>query len=146
MANVNEYRALFWESDGMYNYVMEKSGFSTSEFMSLYCIANGINTQADIAKKLYIPKQTINSSIKKLISLGYVAMTSIDGNNKAKSLYLTPLGQEIYRQKVAIMDDIEDELWQELDEKEADALVALTQKYNRLFKKHAEKHFSAKQN
>ncbi len=146
MATVNDYRALFWESDRMYNEIMEKSGFSSSEFMSLYCIANGVNTQAGISKKLYIPKQTINSSVKKLISLGYVAMASIDGNNKAKSLYLTPLGQEIYKQKVAIMDDIEDELWQELDPKEADALVALTQKYNDLFRKYSERHFSTKQN
>ncbi len=146
MANVNDYRALFWESDGIYNEVMEKSGFSSSEFMSLYCIANGTNTQSNISKKLYIPKQTINSSIKKLISLGYVAMSSIDGNNKTKSLYLTPLGQEVYKQKIAVIDDIEDELWRELDEKEADTLFALTQKYNRLFKKYAEKHFSARQN
>lgn len=143
MASVQQYRALFWESDGIYNEIMEKSGFSTSEFMSIYCIANGINTQADIAKKLYIPKQTINSSIKKLASLGYVEMTPVDGNNKTKSLHLTSLGQEVYKQKVAVMDDIEDELWQELDEKEADALVALTHKYNKLFRKHADKHFSA---
>lgn len=146
MTSVQQYRALFWESDGLYNKIMEESGFSTSEFMSIYCIANGIKTQADIAKKLYIPKQTINSSIKKLSSLGYIAMKSADGNNKVKFLYLTPLGQDVYKQKVAIMDDIEDELWEDLDAKEADALVALTQKYNDLFRKYTEKHFSVKHN
>lgn len=146
MTSVQQYRALFWESDGLYNKIMEESGFSTSEFMSIYCIANGIKTQADIAKKLYIPKQTINSSIKKLSSLGYIAMKSADGNNKVKFLYLTPLGQDVYKQKVAIMDDIEDELWEDLDANEADALVALTQKYNDLFRKYTEKHFSVKHN
>lgn len=146
MTSVQQYRALFWESDGLYNKIMEESGFSTSEFMSIYCIANGIKTQADIAKKLYIPKQTINSSIKKLSSLGYIAMKSADGNNKVKFLYLTSLGQDVYKQKVAIMDDIEDELWEDLDAKEADALVALTQKYNDLFRKYTEKHFSVKHN
>lgn len=145
MTDIKEYRALFWESDGLYNSIMESSGYSVSEYMSIYCIANGVNTQAAIAKKLYIPKQTINSAIKKLSSLGYVEAHSRPGNNKAKYLSLTALGQEVYLQKIAITDDIEEEVWQELSEKDKAALVSLTQKYNDILRQKANKYLSAKQ-
>lgn len=145
MTDIKEYRALFWESDGLYNSIMEKSGYSASEYMSIYCIANGVNTQAAIAKKLYMPKQTINSAIKKLSALGYVEACSRPGNNKEKHLSLTTLGQEVYLQKVAITGDIEEEVWQELGEKDRAALVSLTQKYNDILRRKANKYLSAKQ-
>lgn len=92
-----------------------------------------------------MPKQTVNSAIKKLSSLGYVEATSRPGNNKEKHLSLTALGQEIYLQKVAITDNIEEELWQELGEKDRAALVSLTKKYNDILRKKANKYLSAKQ-
>ena len=146
MTDIKEYRALLWESDGLYNSIMESSGYSASEYMCIYCIANGENTQAAIAKKLYMPKQTINSAIKKLSALGYVEATSRPGNNKERHLSLTTLGQEIYLQKIAITDNIDEEVWQELSEKDKSALVYLTQKYNDILRKKTEKYLSAKQN
>lgn len=92
-----------------------------------------------------MPKQAVNSAIKKLSSLGYVEATSRPGNNKEKHLSLTARGQEIYLQKVAITDNIEEELWQELGEKDRATLVSLTKKYNDILRKKANKYLSAKQ-
>ena len=141
MTSIKEYRAQFWVSDGQYNSVIEKSGLSSSEFMMLYCVSNGINTQSAICKKLYMPKQTINSAVKKFEKQGVISLACTKGNDKIKTLVLTDKGMELVRAKVLPMDDIEEMLWDELSETERAELVRLTTKYNKLFKEKQTEYF-----
>ncbi len=132
MASIKEYRALFWESDGLYNSVIEKSGLSTSELMTLYCVSNGINTQSAISKKLYMPKQTINSAVKKFEKQGILRLGDTLGNDKLKTLALTQKGVQLVNDKVLAMDNIEEAVWEQLEESERDQLVRLTARFNKL--------------
>lgn len=132
MTSIKEYRALFWESDGLYNSVIEKSGLSTSELMTLYCVSNGINTQSAISKKLYMPKQTINSAVKKFETQGVLQLVGTLGNDKLKTLALTPKGEELVKDKVLAMDKVEEAVWAELNEDEREQLVRLTARFNKL--------------
>ncbi len=132
MASIKEYRAQYWESDGLYNSVIEKSGLSTSELMTLYCVSNGINTQTAISKKLCMPKQTINSAVKKFEKQGVMVLVETYGNNKLKTLALTAKGEELVKDKVLAMDNIEEAVWTELDEDEKEQLVRLTARFNKL--------------
>ena len=132
MISIKEYRAQFWTSDGLYNSVIEKSGLSSSEFMTLYCISNGINTQSAISKKLYMPKQTINSAVKKFEKQGVIRLIGTLGNDKLKTLALTSKGEELVKDKVLAMDKVEEAVWAELDENEKEQLVRLTARFNEL--------------
>lgn len=132
MASIKEYRAQYWESDGLYNSVIEKSGLSTSELMTLYCVSNGINTQTAISKKLCMPKQTINSAVKKFEKQGVMVLVETYGNNKLKTLALTAKGEELVKDKVLAMDNIEEAVWAELDDDEKEQLVRLTACFNKL--------------
>ncbi len=132
MASIKEYRAQYWESDGLYNSVIEKSGLSTSELMTLYCVSNGINTQTAISKKLCMPKQTINSAVKKFEKQGVMVLVETYGNNKLKTLALTAKGEELVKDKVLAMDNIEEAVWAELDDDEKEQLVRLTARFNKL--------------
>ncbi len=132
MTSIKEYRAQYWESDGLYNSVIEKSGLSTSELMTLYCVSNGINTQTAISKKLCMPKQTINSAVKKFEKQGIMVLVGTLGNNKLKTLALTAKGEELVKDKVLAMDNIEEAVWAELEEDEKEQLVRLTARFNKL--------------
>lgn len=134
MDSLKKYRALFWQSDALYNSIMEKSGMPTSEHMTLYCISNGINTQSAICKKLYMPKQTINSAVKKFEKAGIVELCPTPNNDKLKTLALTKKGEEIVREKVLVSDEIEESVWNELTKDEQTQLVILTSKYNEILK------------
>lgn len=130
MVSVEKFRELFWESDEFYNRIAEASGLPSSEFLTLYCLANGICVQSEISKKLYIPKQTINSAVGHLKKVGFVTADSSSENAKTKKLLLTEKGKQFVIDKVLLNDRIEDEVWSLLTEEEQKTLVALTKKYN----------------
>ena len=134
MDSLKEYRALFWQTDALYNSIMEKTGMPTSEHMTLYCISSGINTQSAICKKLYMPKQTINSAVKKFEKEGIIELCSTPNNDKPKTLALTPKGEELVIEKVLVVDKIEESVWNELTNEEQIRLVKLTSKYNDVLK------------
>lgn len=141
MTSIKEYRAQFWISDGLYNSVIERSGLTTSEFMTLYCVSNGINTQSAISKRLYMPKQTINSAVKKFEKDGVLTLVCVQGNDKLKTLALTKKGEQLVKDKVLAMDDVEEAAWNELDESETERLVALSTKFNALLKEKISERF-----
>lgn len=130
MDSLKEYRALFWQTDALYNSIMGKTGMPTSEHMTLYCISSGINTQSAIYKKLYMPKQTINSAVKKFEKEGIIELCPTPNNDKLKTLALTPKGEELVIEKVLVVDKIEESVWNELTNEEQIRLVKLTSKYN----------------
>lgn len=134
MNTLKEYRELFWQTDALYNSIMEKTGMPTSEHMTLYCISSGINTQSAICKKLYMPKQTINSAVKKFEKEGIIELCSTPNNDKPKTLALTPKGEELVIEKVLVVDKIEESVWNELTNEEQIRLVKLTSKYNDVLK------------
>ena len=86
--------------------------------------------QSEISKKLYIPKQTINSAVGHLKKVGFVTADSSSENAKTKKLLLTEKGKQFVIDKVLLNDRIEDEVWSLLTEEEQKTLVALTKKYN----------------
>lgn len=125
---------MYWENDDIYNTFAEASGLNQTEFMAVYCIANGVDTQATICKKIFMPKQTVHSAVLKLQKQGIVEKSSADNNLKSKKLSLTEYGKEFAADKVLKIDAIDDEVWELFSEKESEVLLTLTEKYNELFK------------
>lgn len=130
MDYLKEQRALFCEADSLFNSIMESSGLSASEHLAIYCLSQGIDTQSAICKRLYIPKQTIHSVIKKLEGQGLVTLSPIPNDNKSKRITLTKDGYKVYKQKVAPVEDVEEEAFKMLSEQEQQAYVEISKKYN----------------
>lgn len=135
MSYLKEYKQLFWESDGLYNSFMEHFGLSASESMTLFCVANGIDNQMAICKKLYMPKQTVHSAIKKLENAGIVVVSAQKSKDKTKKIALTDIGYKVYKKKVFPLDEVENEAFEQLDENEQREMVRITAKYNGLLRK-----------
>ncbi len=134
MDYVKEYKALFWESDGLYNSFMEYFGLSASESMTIFCLADGIDNQSAICKKLYMPKQTIHSVIKKLEQAGAVVVSNEKAKDKTKSVVLTDVGHRIYAEKVRPLDEVENVAFSMLDAEEQKEFVRISAKYNGLLR------------
>jgi len=144
MKDASKFRKLYWESDDLFNRIIEKSGLSGAEFLTLYCLEYGAKTQAEICKQLFMPKQTINSAVKSLSARGFVTLVSSEENAKIKILKITADGKEFSKNHVLVMDDVEDEMWQKFSDDEQNTLLELTKKYNVLLKAKVEKFLSAR--
>lgn len=142
MKDASQFRKLYWESDDLFNRIIEKSGLSGAEFMTLYCLEYGARTQAEICKQLFMPKQTINSAVKSLSARGFVTLVSSEENAKIKILNRTEQGRAFSKTHVLVMDDVEDEMWQKFSDEEQNTLIELTKKYNMLLKTEVEKFLS----
>lgn len=140
MSNYKKYKNLYWEADGLLNAIMEKSEMPVSEVMTLFCLAEGIDTQLAICKKLYMPKQTIHSAIKKLESQGFVVLAPQKGKDKTRRITLTDSGRDVYLQKVFPVEEAESKAFASLDEKEQEELVRITAKYNDFLRKATEEY------
>lgn len=134
MDYLKEHRALFCEADSLFNSIMESSGLSASEHMTIFCLSQGIDTQSAICKRLYVPKQTIHSVIKKLEQQGLVTLCPNPNDNKSKRITLTDAGYNVYKEKVAPVEDVEEEAFKMLSEQEQQTYVELSKKYNSLLR------------
>lgn len=134
MSLIKEYRDLLWESDALFNQTMERSGISSNRYMTLFCIAEGIDTQADICKRLHIPKQTLNSVIHTLLKQGLISVDAASCDGRSKKLALTPEGQDMYLEKVAPTELLEEAAFCMLSDDEQRTLCDIMRKFNGFIK------------
>lgn len=134
MDYVKRYKELYWEADGLFNQIMECSKMPGSEAMTLFCLMEGLNTQSAICKKLYMPKQTIHSAIKKLESQGLVVLADEKAKDKTKQIFITDKGKSVYMQNVHPLDAAENTAFAMLDVSEQEELIRITSKYNGFLK------------
>lgn len=91
-------------------------------------------SQSDICDSVFLPRQTINTTIKKLEIENYIYLKYIESKKK-KIIFLTPKG-EAFSQQVAD-DVIEKELnaLQSFTKDERETFIALYKKYGQNIKK-----------
>lgn len=70
----------------LYHQIAIKSGISDTALWVLYCLTeqDTTHTQNDIAQKIAVPKQTVNSSVSRLMKEGYIYLEkmAVARNNK----------------------------------------------------------------
>lgn len=105
-------------------------GISESMLDILYSIyvADGKTTQTDICSDLYVPLQTINSSLKKMEKAGLLRLTCDEKNRRKKRISLTEAGEKLAEELIAPLVRAENESFLMLDKQEQETLIALTQK------------------
>ena len=127
--NLREFNRLFKEFNDLYHEAALKLGLSNSAFDILYAICelgDGC-LQRDICKATFIPKQTINSSIRKLEQEGYLVLTP--GKGRSMHISLTENGIKLLESTIYPIIKYENEAFSNMTEDECRQLLALQAKY-----------------
>ena len=128
----------FWKSNDriynentlLYHRLARACGLPDCVFWLLYTLRSeeAPLTQTQLSEQLSLPKQTVNSALKKLVEAGVLRLEAADGNLKNKRVCLTEAGEAFLRRTVDRVFGVESAAAARLTEEERSALVALSQK------------------
>lgn len=132
MLELNE---IMKETDDLYRNLAKKFKMSDCMIWILYILREDDRsvTQSDICNMMYMPKQTVNSSLKKMESEGYIELLNIN-DKRSKQVCLTEKGVDLANNTVDIIISKENNALSKMDEKEQELLINLLRKFNDLLK------------
>ena len=124
------YNRVFKDIDQVYHQMARICGLPDCAFWLLYTLRSeeAPLTQTQLSEQLSLPKQTVNSALKKLVEEGVLRLEAADGNLKNKRVCLTEAGEAFLRRTVDRVFGVESAAAARLTEEERSALVALSQK------------------
>lgn len=127
---LKEYNHIYKEANDIYHEIARKLQLSDSALDIFYTIFEiGDNClQRDICKASCLPKQTINSSIRKLQTDGYLTLSP--GKGRSMHIHLTPSGQKLIQEKLVPLIRIENDAFEDMTVEECEQLIHLNAKYN----------------
>lgn len=127
---LKKYNHVYKEINDTYHEAARKLHLSDSAFDIFYTIYEmGDNClQRDICKASFLPKQTVNSSIRKLEANGYLILSPGKGRNM--HIHLTASGQKLIQEKLVPLIRIENAAFEDMTAEECEQLIHLNAKYN----------------
>ena len=128
-SNLREYNRIYKEVNNVYHDAATKFGLSNSTFDILYtiCEVGDGCLQKDVCDATFIPKQTVNSAIRKLEQEGYLTLSN--GKGRSKHIHLTESGHTLLKETIFPIVEAENEAFTELSPEECDLLLKLHGKY-----------------
>lgn len=132
-ARLGRYNQLCRGYDDIYRQAALEAGISFVPYyiLLMLCSSDTPQTQSDIQKNSFYPKQTINSAVLRLQKLGYLALQP---QGRRKTLALTDAGAEFCQRKVFPVLNAEQESFMELSPAEQEQLLLTAEKHLRLFR------------
>ena len=117
------------ETNAEYHHIAQKMGLSDSAMLILYsvCDNGGSCALSDICRYSGLSKQTIGTSLHKLIADGYAALDESHG--KLKTVILTEKGTAFAEETVIPIMRIENEIFGEWSKSELETYLSLTQRF-----------------
>lgn len=130
-----EFNEIMKETDDLYRNLAKKFKMSDCMLWILYILREDDRavTQSDICNMMCLPKQTVNSSLKKMESEGYIELLNIN-DKRSKQVCLTEKGIDLANNTVDIVISKENNALSKMDEKEQELLMNLLGKFNNLLK------------
>lgn len=130
-----EMNLLYREFDSFYHEVARSLGLSDSAFMILYCVCERGDgcQQRDICQDGCLSKQTVNSSIRKLVQDEILILES--GKGRDQHIILTERGRRFVTEKIFPVMQMESDALEEMKAEERQMLMQLTHKNIDLMKK-----------
>lgn len=130
-----EFNEIMKETDDLYGNLAKKFKMSDCMLWILYILREDDRavTQSDICNMMYLPKQTVNSSLKKMEANGYIELVNIS-DKRSKQVCLTEKGIDLANNTVDIVISKENNALSKMDEKEQELLMNLLGKFNNLLK------------
>lgn len=86
--------------------------------------------QADIARRLSLPIQTVNSALTKMAAKGWIELYSMPNNRKSKGIRLTEQGKAECLPSLGLIREAEHEALGILSDKEINTLLSVISRYN----------------
>lgn len=115
------YNMLYKETDEIYGKLAHFFGMTSTAFWLLYFIREKNHcTQSEIASRLSIPKQTVNSSLKRLEKDGFIRLEADSDNHRNKLLSFTEKGEELAKSTIDRVFELEISAFSRFDDEEAD--------------------------
>ena len=132
MLELNE---ILKETDDLYRNLAKKFKMSDCMIWILYILREDDRsvTQSDICNMMYMPKQTVNSSLKKMESEGYIELLNIN-DKRSKQVCLTEKGVDLANNTVDIIISKENNALSKMDKEEQALFINLFKKYKDLLK------------
>ena len=130
-----EFNEVMKENNDLYSNLAKKFKMPDCMLWILYILReeNKVLTQSDICNMMCIPKQTVNSSLKKMEAEGYIELLNIN-DKRSKQVSLTEKGLDLANNTVDIIISKENNALSKMDEKEQELLINLLRKFNDLLK------------
>ena len=140
-----DFNRLYNENGQLYHRLARACGLSDCAFWLLYTLREeeGPLTQTQLSEILCLPRQTVNSALKRLVEEGCLRLEAVDGNLKNKQVMLTDRGEELLRSSVDLVFRLEENASARLTEKERTALLSLGKKLMNAFRAETD-HFLAR--
>lgn len=131
---LKENNRIYREMESIYHEICVKAGISDTDFIVLYSIVEFEDgcCQREIAKQYSISRQTVNSSVKKLVQNGCVVLESGKGHDK--QIVLTEKGKTMAKQKIIPVMEAEAGVFMHMTEEERKKLLRLNAKYMEIFR------------
>lgn len=126
---LREFNKMDKRLDGLYHEAAAKMGISDSAlsiFYVLYDLGDGC-LQKDICYEIFANKQTINSSIRKLVQEVYIYLKQ--GRGRDKHIYLTEIGKQFVEAYIKPVVDKEIAAFTALRPEEQEELLRLSNIY-----------------
>ena len=132
MLELNE---IMKENDDLYRNLAKKFKMSDCMIWILYILREDDRsvTQSDICNMMYMPKQTVNSSLKKMEAEGYIELLNIN-DKRSKQVCLTEKGVDLANNTVDIIISKENNALSKMDKEEQALFINLFKKYKDLLK------------
>lgn len=123
-----EFNRIMRKGNAVYSDVARACSLSDSLFWILYTLreSNEALTQSEIVSRIQLPKQTINSSLKKLLSDGLIVL---EEGHRAKPIALTERGEALCAQTVDRVLAVERASFEQFAPEEQRRLLALFERW-----------------
>ena len=118
------YNQLLKECDIIYHNAAMKANLSDCAFWIMYSLYNADHTltQSEIGDNASMPRQTVNSALKKLEKDGYLTLEKINGK-MGKSIHLTQLGEQFAAENIAPVVTAEEQACSLFSDNEKEAFL-----------------------
>lgn len=133
-SQLREFYRLYKEESDIYREIAQRLGSCNSAVTILYdlCSLGEGCTQKDICDSSFLSKQTVNSSIRKLESLGHIYLEKGKGRNM--HIYLTDSGHALVEEKILPVMRMEARAFSSLGE-DGETMVRLFRQYLASFRR-----------
>ncbi len=138
--SLSSFNSIMLENDEIYHTVSRKLGLSDACLWILYALrADGTGKesallQSELCTILSLPKQTVNSALKKMENDGYILLKSLD-KTRCKQVCLTQKGLDLARMTADRVINAENNTFAQLGEERRKMLLSLFQEYTLLLRK-----------
>lgn len=137
---LEEYNSIFQENNDIYHAAAKKLGLPDCALWLLYILREKdcVYTQSEIRERLFMPKQTINSALKKLENDGFIELQT--GNDrKTKLVGLTENGCRLAERSADKLLEAERSAFSRMTDQEQDTFLRLFRKLTNLLREEAER-------